>query len=132
MKTLKNIALVDDDLVYTFLSKKAIESSNLAERIDVFGNGKDAIDFIKENISNPDLMPDIIFLDISMPVMDGWQFLEEFTLLEPEIGKIIRIYVCSSSISPNDVAKVKSISAVSDYIIKPIAKEKLLALLKEM
>lgn len=55
--------------------------------VKVFGNGLDAINFLKQNYGNPELLPEIIFLDLSMPVMDGWQFLEEYIKLNPQIGK---------------------------------------------
>ena len=59
-----------------------------------------------------------------MHIMDGWQFLDEFTTLETEkTGKII-IYICSSSISPHDILKAKKMSAVSDFIIKPVTKDR--------
>ena len=77
----------------------------------------------KENAQNPDLLPDILFLDLFMPIMDGWQFLEEFLSVKPNLAKPILIYVVSSSIYPEDISKAKSYSDVFDYIIKPITKK---------
>lgn len=130
MKTIKNLTLIDDDDVFVFLTKKAVESTNLVELIKVFGNGLDAINFLKENCDNVDSLPEIILLDLSMPIMDGWQFLDQFTKLIPKINKKITIYICSSSISPSDVLLAKKNNAVSDYIIKPVTKEKLIELIK--
>ena len=76
MKTIKNLTLIDDDDIFVFLTKKAIESTNLVELIKVFGNGLDAINFLKENSDDVDSLPEVILLDLSMPIMDGWQFLE--------------------------------------------------------
>lgn len=132
MKTIKNLTLIDDDDIFVFLTKKAIESTNLVELIKVFGNGLDAINFLKENSNNIDSLPEIILLDLSMPIMDGWQFLDQFTKLIPKIGKKITIYICSSSISPSDVLLAKKNNAVSDYIIKPVTKEKLIELIKDL
>ena len=132
MKTIKKIAVIDDDDVFTFLTTKAIEKTNLVEVIKVFVNGLDALNFLKENVDNPEALPEIIFLDLSMPIMDGWQFLEEFVKLNPKIGKKIVIYICSSSISPDDFNKAKEISAVTDYIIKPISKEMLAEILTKL
>ena len=75
---------------------------------------------------------EIIFLDINMPIMDGWQFLEEYIKLNPKIGKKIVIYICSSSISPDDINKAKEISAVTDYIIKPVSKDMLAEILTKL
>lgn len=132
MNTIKTLTLVDDDDVFVFLTTKAIEQTNLVDLIKVFGNGLDAINFLKENKNNVDALPEIILLDLSMPIMNGWQFLEEYTKLNPTIGKKITIYICSSSISPDDVTRAKSISEVSDYIIKPITKDKLIDLIKKL
>ncbi|GEC71601.1 Response regulator receiver domain-containing protein [Flavobacterium flevense] len=130
MKTIRNMTLIDDDDIFVFLTKKAIQTTNLVELIKVFGNGLDAINFLKENCNNSDALPEIILLDLSMPIMDGWQFLDEFTKLAPKIDKKITIYICSSSISPSDVLLAKKNNLVSDYIIKPVSKEKLIELIK--
>ncbi len=130
MKKIKKIALVDDDEIFVFLTSKTIENTHLVDMIKVFGNGLEAINFLKQNLEKPDLLPEIIFLDLSMPIMDGWQFLEEFVKMNPKIGREIVIYICSSSISPDDIKRAKAISAVSDYIVKPISKDKLVEILK--
>ena len=115
-----------------FLTKKAIESTSLVELIRVFGNGLDAINFLREHCEDVEALPEIILLDLSMPIMDGWQFLDQFTKLAPKMDKKITLYICSSSISPSDVELAKKNNLVSDYIIKPITKEKLIDLLKNI
>ncbi len=132
MTQIKNLALVDDDDVFVFLTKKTIEQTKLVDLIKVFGNGLDAINFLKENKSNVAVLPEIILLDLSMPIMNGWQFLEEFTKINPSLGKKITIYICSSSISQDDITRAKSINEVSDYIIKPITKDKLIDLIEKL
>ena len=132
MTTLKTLTLVDDDDIFVFLTTKIIEQTNLVDLIKVFGNGLDAINFLKENKNNVDALPDIILLDLSMPIMNGWQFLEKYNKLNPTIGKKITIYICSSSISPDEITRAKTISEVSDYIIKPITKDKLIDLIKKL
>ncbi|GEL10246.1 Response regulator receiver domain-containing protein [Flavobacterium glycines] len=132
MKTIKNMTLIDDDDIFVFLTKKAIENTSLVELIRVFGNGLDAINFLIEHCKDLEALPEIILLDLSMPIMDGWQFLDQFTKLAPKIDKKITIYICSSSISPSDVELAKKNDLVSDYIIKPITKDKLIDLLKNI
>ena len=132
MNQIKNLMLVDDDDVIVFLTKKAIEQTKLVDLIKVFGNGLDALNFLKQNKNNLDELPEIILLDLSMPIMNGWQFLDEYTKLNPTIGKKITIYICSSSISPDDITRAKTINEVSDYIIKPITKDKLIDLIKKL
>lgn len=132
MTRIKTLALVDDDDTFVFLTTIAIEQTNLVDLIKVFENGLDALNFLKENKNNVEALPEIILLDLSMPIMNGWQFLEEYVKLNPIIGKKITIYICSSSISPNDITRAKAISEVSDYIIKPITKDKLIDLIKKL
>ena len=132
MNPIKTLTLVDDDDIFVFLTKKVIQQTNLVDLIKVFGNGLDALNFLKENKNNVDELPEIILLDLSMPIMNGWQFLEEYAKLNPTLGKKITIYICSSSISPDDIMRAKIISEVSDYIIKPITKDKLIDVIKKL
>jgi CheY-like chemotaxis protein len=132
MNKIKNLALVDDDEIFVFLTKKTIEFTNLVEQIRVFKNGQEAINFLNENANNLDTIPEIILLDLSMPVMDGWQFLEEYIALKPHIGKKITIYIVSSSISPEDIIRAQNISEVTDFIIKPISKKQMVDMLTKI
>ncbi|MBP6759142.1 MAG: response regulator [Flavobacterium sp.] len=132
MTPLKQLTLVDDDDVFVFLTTRLLEKHKLVDLIKIFDNGYDALVFIKENLGNIEALPDIILLDLSMPIMDGWQFLDEYVKINPKIGKKITIYICSSSISPDDVVRAKAINAVSDFIIKPMTKEKLIEMIKNL
>ena len=118
------ICLIDDDRIYQFTAKKIIESTGLGKQILSFYNGDEAIIYFKQNIDQIDLLPDIIFLDINMPVMDGWQFLETFKILQPKVSKPILIYMVSSSVDDYDIKKSKEYFSVTDYIIKPINRER--------
>lgn len=114
--------IIDDDNMYISLLKKIIELKRLSQNLLVFSNGKEALDHFKAILpsSDADKIPEIIFLDVNMPVMDGWQFLEEFLKIENKTKKSITIYVVSSSIDPKDYKKAKTFSSVTDYLIKPI------------
>ena len=129
MKPLK-VFIVDDDKIFVFLTKKTIEATEIQTEVTVFGDGEEAIDYLKQVSDKLTLLPDIICLDLSMPIMDGWEFLEEFTSLKTRIDKKIILYLVSSSISPHDIERAKNISVVSDFIIKPIVKEKIIELFK--
>lgn len=131
MKILKSVIIIDDDDIFVYLTRKAIQQANITDDIKSFGNGLDALAFLKENWANPSLLPELIFLDLSMPVMDGWQFLQEYSALVPLENKII-LYILTSSISPEDIERSNGIDAVSDMLIKPITKEKLLEVLKNL
>ncbi len=138
MKPSISVFLVDDDKLFVFLTKKTIEASKSADTQDIkteikeFGDGQEALLYLKQIAGNKELLPDIIFLDLSMPIMDGWEFLEEYILLEPNIGKKIKLFIFTSSISPHDIERAKNISVVSDFIIKPLLKEKYIEMLRSL
>jgi len=113
----KLTCIIDDDTVYVNLVKKLIQLKKLCDNILVFKNGKEAIEFFKDSES----LPDLILLDLNMPIMNGWEFLEEFDPINKELGKEPSLYVVSSSIDPVDSEKAKSIGCVRDYISKPIS-----------
>lgn len=120
-----NIHLIDDDQTFTFLTRKIIASTGFATRIVGSADGQEAIGYLNDQISNKNPLPDLILLDLSMPIMDGWEFLEEYSSLDPQIKKKTKLYIVSSSISPHDVERAKSYSAVKDFLVKPIRKDKL-------
>ncbi|HEY6159636.1 MAG TPA: response regulator [Bacteroidia bacterium] len=132
MRPVKNLFLVDDDEIYVFLTKRTIEETNLADQVKIFRNGKEAIDFLEGAADNIELLPEIIFLDITMPILDGWGFIEEYISLKPRLGKKITLYIVSTSVSPADIQRAKEISVVSDFIIKPVTKEKFIDVIKKL
>ena len=119
--------IIDDDKIYVNLVKKIIEIKKLSENLLIYKNGKEALDYFKDimqNVTDEDKLPDIIFLDLNMPVMDGWEFLNEFVKIKNNLNKKITIYVVSSSIDPRDLERAKSFNLVTDYLIKPIELKK--------
>lgn len=114
--------IIDDDSVYVNLVKRIIETRKLCKNLLIFKDGKESIDYFEALLQNlnEERIPDIIFLDLNMPIMDGWEFLERFTQIENKFNKLITLYVVSSSINPVDVERAKALSTVKDYLIKPI------------
>ena len=84
------------------------------------------------NLLNDTELPDVIFLDINMPIMDGFQFMEEYVKIKPELNKKITIYMVSSSVDAVDIERAKSISDISDYIIKPIEPKQLKKIMHDL
>lgn len=125
MNTLPTIALIDDDEIFQFTTSRIIKLTNLPFNITQFFNGEQAIAYLSKNAAYTDKLPDIILLDINMPVIDGWMFLDEFKTLANNLKKNITIYMVSSSIAPEDIRRAKSNPLVSDYLVKPISLETL-------
>lgn len=128
-KTKVNVLLVDDDPIYQFVACKTLEYTGLTDKIYVRSNGEDGYRFLLENANNADELPDVIFLDINMPVMNGWEFLEIYQSLKPTLAKDIPVYLLTSSMSEEDKKFSQRYSCVQEYVIKPFVKEKIMALL---
>ncbi|MBN9296527.1 MAG: response regulator [Filimonas sp.] len=124
-KKISSAWLIDDDKIYLFGLRKMIEISKRCDSITEFSNGSEAIRKLQTMVDSPELLPDIIFLDINMPVMDGWQFLTAFDLLKKQLSRQIIIYMISSSIDDRDIERAKQLDAVKNYIIKPLPFDKL-------
>ena len=124
-----NVLIVDDDKLFVFLTKKTINGTKISTNVTEFTDGQEAIEYLKQNAVNRDALPDIIFLDLSMPIMDGWEFIEEYKQVKPQMNKDIKLFIFSSSISPHDIERAKNIGEVSDFIIKPLVSEKFVEML---
>jgi CheY-like chemotaxis protein len=120
MKKINTLCVIDDDDIYTFTIKRIIAKAEVAEKTIFFHNGRVAIDFFHDGLEAIASLPDLILLDLNMPVLDGWQFLDEFIKLVPRIGKKILIYIVSSSIDEDDFKRAKKMELVSDFIVKPL------------
>lgn len=119
------ICIVDDDDVYQYTITRALKSDRLVKKMLVFSDGEEALDFVTDNIGKKENLPDVIFLDVNMPIMDGWQFLEEYVKIKPRVGKQITIYMVTSSVDPVDVEKAEKFQEISDYLVKPIQPDQL-------
>lgn len=124
-----HIALIDDDRIFHVLTKKVLESALPGSFITEFYDGQEALDYFYQNQNLLENLPDIIFLDIQMPFLDGWQFLERFITLQ--FGKTITTYIVSSSVSTLDYDRSKMYSDVKGFIIKPLPREKMLDVIEE-
>ena len=121
-----SVLLVDDDEINNFISIKLIKKALLNTEIMACLNGKFAIDQLVEiQRKDPDKMPDYILLDINMPIMNGWEFLDEYKRLNIDpVGKC-KIFIISSSVFSNDINKARSYPLVKDFISKPLNVDKI-------
>lgn len=123
MADIKSCFIVDDDVIFKKLLVRIITNKSFCETVKTFENGKEALDFVESIQANKEEMPDVIFLDLNMPVLDGWQFLEDFETRK--LDKKVALFVLSSSIEENDVMQVKSYSCVTGMLVKPLEYEDL-------
>jgi CheY-like chemotaxis protein len=127
---LDKILCVDDDPITLMLCRKVIEKVEFAKEIDTADNGEEAIKYFdtlnEEKINNPTLVyPKLVLLDLNMPVMDGWDFLESFNKKDYQnVFSLTRFIVVSSSIDPYDINKAKTYPVIG-FLSKPITKEML-------
>src|SRR4051812_325696 len=118
----KNIMLVDDDKIFNFLSEKTISSLGLANEIHFASNGKQALELLEMYRNGEIERPDLIFLDLNMPIMNGYQFIEAFTDLNLPDKHKITIIVLSSSTDPKDLLKTRELG-IKYYFSKPLTKD---------
>ncbi|HBH24758.1 MAG TPA: hypothetical protein DDY13_15235 [Cytophagales bacterium] len=127
--TFYTVMLIDDNEIDNLINQKMIEAANITKHIFTHTGARSAIEFLRniekvENVAN-EILPDVIFLDIDMPLMDGFQFLDEFEKLSDKTKDKCKIVMLTSSINPQDVNKSKEYSYVKKYINKPLSQENL-------
>lgn len=120
MKNKATVCIIDDDEIFQFITKKSFERLDRQDDLLFFLNGEDALIYMKGVIDGINPNPDIIFLDINMPIMDGWDFLNELQKINDTGFKLPDIYMVSSSIDDKDLIKSKTFPIITDYIVKPI------------
>lgn len=119
-----HILLVDDDRAFNFLNEKIIEFEKFASKISSQVSPVEALDFLKSTIdTEPETFPDFLFLDINMPEMDGWEFLDEFCNLPHGYISKTRIFILTSSLNPLDIEKSKTYNNVKGFASKPLTTE---------
>lgn len=129
--TMSTIILIDDDISVNYFHRRLITLLNLSEDIHTFFNGKQAIEGIIE--INKNAAPGqkaIVFLDLNMPLMSGWEFLEEFEKIKDDLNLIFNIHVISASLNPVDRERAEKNPNVISYIGKPLSKETLMNCIK--
>ncbi|WP_396632155.1 response regulator [Maribacter sp. R86514] len=126
------VCVIDDDEVFQYTIFHTLETHKSVDKIMPFTDGAEAMNYFNEHIDDLSKLPDIIFLDINMPVMDGYTFMNQYIKLIAKIPKKIKIYILSSSVDLADFEKTKKIKEVSNYIVKPIKDNQLTKILAEL
>ena len=119
------VMLVDDNETDNFISKRIIEITKFASRIEVKNSGKSALDYLNDNQDNPEELPNLIFLDINMPIVDGFVFLYEFEKFNYTIRDKCKVIILSSSDNKRDIDKIVNNDHVIKFITKPLTEASL-------
>jgi response regulator of citrate/malate metabolism len=127
---LANLWIIDDDPMASFYIKRLAELGELADIITIYDKARGAIDYLLHHRQNLEHLPDVILLDIYMPDLDGWGFVEEYGKIKDQLAKKVDIYIISSSGHLKDINRAKSIPEIKAYIQKPVTKDKLREMFK--
>ncbi|MDF3077207.1 MAG: response regulator [Sphingobacteriaceae bacterium] len=118
---MSKVFIIDDDPIHQRIAQIMIEKHQIFDEYSSYIDASQAIDFLKQNSSDSSALPDVILLDLNMPVFDGWDFLDNYQPLLPLFGKEIRIYIVTSSVDEKDKAKAQTYSFVNGFISKPLS-----------
>ena len=127
-KKFRSILLIDDNAADNRYNQIILEEMNIVDNVDIVVNGLEAIKYLKKENQNP---PELIFLDINMPKMNGWEFLEQYKHLDTEQKARVVIVILTTSANPDDIKKAKQIQEVTGFETKPLSKEMMSEILKE-
>lgn len=116
---MKRIVIIDDDPIFGLMLKKNFENTGKTESVTVFSNGQDAFIFLIDNFDVPELLPDFVFVDLNMPLWDGWEFIRSVNTLSLKFSKKIKFYVLSSFFQDDDMDKVKELKGIDGFLAKP-------------
>ena len=124
----KSALLIDDNEIDNFINERMITSSGFAGKVIVKNSADNAMQFLTENQHDENTLPEVVFLDLNMPVKDGFVFLNDFEALSDTVKKKCKIVVLSSSISPEDINKASTNPYVIKYVNKPLSEKYLEAI----
>ncbi len=130
---LRCVLLVDDDPATNFLNKRLLSRMEIAEVIEVCRNGVEAIDYLKGTgpYSARCPNPDLILLDLNMPLMNGWEFLDAYRELPEEKRTSTIVIMLTTSLRPEDFAKAESLPEVFRMLNKPLSREQVLEIIRD-
>jgi two-component system, chemotaxis family, chemotaxis protein CheY len=118
---MSKVFIIDDDSIHQRIAQIMIEKHQLFDEYTSFTEAEKAVDFLKENKANQEELPDVILLDLNMPVIDGWDFLDIYEGFRSEVAKAIRIFIVTSSVDDKDIMRAQTYSAVDGFISKPLS-----------
>ena len=132
MQKFKSILLVDDDKATNYLHRYYLEEWGLAEDIYTALNGQEALDFLKTNTEFRENKPSLILLDINMPVMNGFEFMEAYADLDESLKASIVVVMLTSSLHYRDQEKANELDDLKSFINKPLTREQLESVINQV
>ncbi len=123
MKKFNTVMLVDDNDTDNYISQRIMELSGFSEKILTNNNGKAALEYLEQHQNDVTKLPDIIFLDISMPIVDGYVFLYEFERYSQTVKDKCKVAILTSSDNKQDIDRMSGNEFVFKYVIKPITED---------
>ena len=120
---IETIFIIDDDPIHQMIAKMMIDRQKIAKNIVSFLEADLALDSLRKFSGDENSLPDIILLDLNMPIMDGWDFLDEFEKIKLKLPKVIKVYIVTSSVNDKDITRAEKYSTVCGYITKPLNKD---------
>lgn len=118
---MSRVFIIDDDTIHQRIAQIMIEKHQLFDEYTSFVEAEKAVTFLKENKAIATNLPDVILLDLNMPVIDGWDFLDLYEGFKNEVAKAIRIFIVTSSVDEKDILKAQRYSTVTGFISKPLS-----------
>ena len=120
---IKNVMIIDDSTLDLYIASSMVKNNNFAENVLEFSQAGKALLYLQDNLENYDKLPQVIFLDIYMPFMTGFEFMECYAKLPTELKRHCRVYILSSTIADADIKLSLIDSNTASFLVKPLTKE---------
>lgn len=119
----ERVMLIDDNIIDLYIASRMITKNDFGKKVMMYTNAEEALEFLNQNQNNTSLLPQIIFIDIYMPRMSGFEFLAAYHNFPKSLKEHCRAYIISSTIDDYDIVRAKSDVNITTFHIKPITKE---------
>jgi two-component system chemotaxis response regulator CheY len=120
MLSTNTVFIIDDDPIHQRIAQIMISKNQIYDGFFSYTEADKALEFLKANSDDQEKLPDVILLDLNMPVVDGWKFLEAFEVIKKDLKKTIRVFIVTSSVDEKDIVRSKLFSSVKGFISKPL------------